>query len=78
MLYEVITHQGLREITPVHENSETGKNRKIAEEQAAFRPGSIQMGLFRDTEQVLSDSLKKLDISRMTPLDAINYLNEFV
>ena len=35
-----------------------------------------QLSLFTPVEDPLRLELKKLDISRMTPLDALNYLNE--
>ncbi|GBC60388.1 DNA mismatch repair protein MutS [Desulfonema ishimotonii] len=47
-----------------------------AEDDSIAEPQSVQMGLFCHPEAVLSDSLKKLDITRITPLEAINYLNE--
>ena len=36
----------------------------------------VQLDLFRRPERMLIDRLKKADISRMTPLEAINFLNE--
>lgn len=36
----------------------------------------VQLDLFGKAEHFLTEELQKLDISRMTPLDAMNYLNE--
>jgi len=38
--------------------------------------GYEQLNLFRKTDHLVIDKLKKLDISKMTPLDALNFLNE--
>lgn len=38
--------------------------------------GPVQLDLFRKTENKLIEQLTKTDISRMTPLEALNFLNE--
>jgi DNA mismatch repair ATPase MutS len=35
----------------------------------------VQLSLFRPPEEVIMEKLQKLDISSMTPLDALNYLH---
>ena len=40
--------------------------------------GHIQLELFRRPESVVAERLEKLDISSMTPLDALNCLNELI
>ena len=40
------------------------------------RKGHVQLNLFQDAGQVVIDRLKKVDISKMTPLEALNYLHE--
>jgi DNA mismatch repair protein MutS len=40
------------------------------------KPAPIQLGLFSDIENVIVDKLKKIEISTMTPLDALNCLSE--
>ncbi len=40
------------------------------------RQGAVQMDLFRNKAQFFVDKLSKLDIAKMTPLEALNYLNE--
>jgi len=40
------------------------------------RKGHVQLNLFQDAGQVVIDRLKRLDISKMTPIEALNYLNE--
>lgn len=39
-------------------------------------PEQMQLNLFRTPDQVVLDRLKQLDISSMTPLEALNMLNE--
>jgi len=41
----------------------------------ASAEGYVQLSLFRPPEQVILDKLRDVDISSMTPLDAINYLH---
>ena len=38
--------------------------------------GAVQMDLFRKPDNLLLDRLKKVDISKMTPLEALNFLND--
>jgi DNA mismatch repair protein MutS len=40
------------------------------------KPAPTQLGLFSDIENVIVDKLKKIEISTMTPLDALNCLSE--
>ena len=40
------------------------------------REGHVQLGLFRPMERKLLESIQMLDLSRMTPIDALNTLNE--
>lgn len=37
----------------------------------------VQMNLFRKPEQVLIEKLQQIDITQTTPVDALNFLNEF-
>jgi hypothetical protein len=36
----------------------------------------VQLGLFRKPENTIIDQLSRVDTTRMTPLDALNYLDE--
>ncbi|MBW2406530.1 MAG: hypothetical protein JRF17_04115, partial [Deltaproteobacteria bacterium] len=36
----------------------------------------VQLHLFSRSDHFIIEKLQKLDISKMTPLDALNYLNE--
>ncbi len=45
---------------------------------AAKPPGQLQLGLFRHREQEVLDALKGLDVTRMTPMDALNCLSGLV
>jgi DNA mismatch repair protein MutS len=47
----------------------------IREEKGVTR-GPVQLDLFRKPENPILDKLSKSDISRMTPLEALNFLNE--
>jgi hypothetical protein len=38
--------------------------------------GHVQLNLFQDGGQAVIDRLKQLDISTMTPVEALNHLNE--
>ena len=38
--------------------------------------GHEQLNLFRKPDRQVIDRLQKIDISKMTPLDALNFLNE--
>jgi DNA mismatch repair protein MutS len=40
------------------------------------RQGGVQMDLFHHKAHFFVDKLAKLDIAKMTPLEALNYLNE--
>jgi DNA mismatch repair protein MutS len=44
--------------------------------QGASEKRQEQLALFRKPDHRVIDKLKKLDISKMTPLDALNFLNE--
>jgi hypothetical protein len=47
----------------------------IREERNVAR-GPVQLDLFHKPENPVLDKLSKVDISRMTPLEALNFLNE--
>ncbi|MEJ2165956.1 MAG: DNA mismatch repair protein MutS [Desulfobacterales bacterium] len=51
-----------------------GGLRAVASEKT--RPGPVQLDLFRQPESRVVEKLNQADISRMTPLDALNFLNE--
>ncbi len=60
---------------------EAGMHPRAAEHKAAEtggkkRKGHVQLGLFSPMERKLLESLQMLDLSRMTPIDALNVLNE--
>ena len=40
------------------------------------RPGPVQLDLFHKPESRIVEKLNQVDISRMTPLDALNFINE--
>jgi DNA mismatch repair protein MutS len=51
-----------------------GAVRAITNEKT--RPGPVQLDLFHKPESRIVEKLNQADISRMTPLDALNFLNE--
>ena len=60
---------------------EAGMHPRAAEPKAAEtgekkEKGHVQLGLFSPMERKLLESLQMLDLSRMTPIDALNMLNE--
>jgi len=48
----------------------------VVSEEPEQGQGLIQLDLFRKPEQVVVEKLRKMNISTMTPLDAINCLSE--
>ncbi len=52
-----------------------GKASRDDADSPASGKGPVQLSLFRTPEQVILDKLREVDISSMTPLDAINYLH---
>ena len=60
------------------ENDEHGLRGTFAlsEDLNASEKKHVQLNLFSRTDHFIIEKLQKLDISKMTPLDALNYLNE--
>jgi DNA mismatch repair protein MutS len=48
----------------------------VTQEAEGVSRGPVQLDLFRKPENPVLDKLSKADISRMTPLEALNFLNE--
>jgi len=46
------------------------------DEKKATQKGPVQMDLFRKAENLVISKLNTVDISRMTPLEALNFLND--
>ncbi len=42
----------------------------------ALKKGQVQLNLFRGPESFVIEKLQKLDTLKMTPLEALNYLNK--
>ncbi|MCK4390331.1 MAG: DNA mismatch repair protein MutS [Desulfobacterales bacterium] len=63
-------------------NIENGELNSVGEPVLAHSKGSVdkdasvQLSLFKTSDDVVMTTLKKLDISNMTPLEALNQLNE--
>ncbi|MDD4091175.1 MAG: DNA mismatch repair protein MutS [Smithellaceae bacterium] len=49
---------------------------RIARGQNVRKPANPQLSLFAQSEDVVLEELRRLDVSSMTPLDALNKLNE--
>jgi DNA mismatch repair protein MutS len=47
-------------------------------DQVSAETGPVQMDLFSKKEHFFVDKLSKLDISKMTPIEALNFLNELL
>jgi len=52
-----------------------GKASPESEQAPDSGGGPVQLSLFRPPEQVILDKLRAIDVSSITPLDAINYLH---
>jgi DNA mismatch repair protein MutS len=48
----------------------------LSENTDALQEGQLQLNLFSKPDRFVIEKLQKLDISKMTPLDALNCLNE--
>jgi DNA mismatch repair protein MutS len=59
-----------------NDTSISDRSHVLADKEAIFKKGHQQLDLFRKPGHVLIDRLKKIDISKMTPLEALNYLNQ--
>jgi DNA mismatch repair protein MutS len=60
------------------ENGEFGSQEapRTAGGKKELESGSVQMNLFRKPDNLVLDRLKQVDISKMTPLEALNFLND--
>lgn len=60
------------------ENNDHGSKTSSAffREENNSKKGQVQLNLFSRTDHFIVEKLQKLNISQMTPLDALNYLNE--
>ena len=60
------------------ENDENGLRGSFAlsEDLNASGKKHVQLHLFSKPNHIIIEKLQRLDISKMTPLDALNYLNE--
>jgi DNA mismatch repair protein MutS len=70
--------QRAKKILYTIENDEHGLRRPafMAKEGDGITKGQVQMNLFSRPDQFVIEKLQQLDISKMTPLDALNCLNE--
>ncbi len=48
----------------------------LVREKKDIARGPVQLDLFRKPENPILDKLRKVDLSRMTPIEALNFLNE--
>ncbi len=60
------------------ENSEQGiaGSKVLAAGEGVAPEAQVQLNLFRRPEHLVIEKLQKLDISKMTPLEALNCLDE--
>jgi DNA mismatch repair protein MutS len=60
-------------LSRVEEGENNLRNLAVSEKK---QKGPVQMDLFRRPELEVTEKIQHLDISRMTPLDALNYLSK--
>ena len=59
-----------------NDKSILNKSDVVVDKEKTVNKGCQQLDLFRKPEHLLIDRLKKIDILKMTPIEALNYLNE--
>jgi DNA mismatch repair protein MutS len=64
-----------REVLAEHENAERSAVRHLARDETA-EPASVQLTIFTPLSQKIIDRLKQTDLDRLSPLEALNLLNE--
>jgi DNA mismatch repair protein MutS len=64
-----------REVLAQHERQEGQTHRKIATRDQQ-EPSSVQLAIFTPLSQQIVDRLKALDVNQLTPIEALNLLNE--
>ncbi len=52
------------------------ENGNLSIRKKSLKPTPVQRGLFSDNENFVVDKLKNIEINKMTPMDALNCLNE--
>ncbi len=52
-----------------------GESPEEVSDESTAGAGYVQLSLFRPPEQVILDKLREIDVSSITPIDAINYLH---
>jgi len=52
-----------------------GESPQATSDDPSAGAGYVQLSLFRPPEQVILDKLREIDVSSITPMDAINYLH---
>lgn len=58
-----------------HAGHVLGVKKGSSEEEKLSNSGQVQLSLFRAPKNVIMEKLRKVDISSMTPLEALNYLS---
>jgi DNA mismatch repair protein MutS len=72
---ETIIRQAKKVLSRVeHDNRNVSKPKKSIRANTEPSKGQIQLSLFQKPDEIIIQSLQKLNISTMTPIDAINYL----
>ena len=69
-----------KEILYQIENEDNGLNGIIVEEKGSVpkKKAHVQLPLFEKTEKIIMEMLRSADISKMTPMDAMNCLNDLI
>lgn len=72
---ETIIQQAKKILSRVeHDNRNIPRSKKSIRKNAEPSKRQVQLSLFQNPEEIIIQSLQKLNISTMTPIDAINYL----
>jgi len=72
---ETIIQQAKKVLSRVeHDNRNIPRSKKSIRKNTELSKRQVQLSLFQNPDEIIIQSLQKLNISTMTPIDAINYL----
>ncbi|MBT7087301.1 MAG: DNA mismatch repair protein MutS [Desulfobacterales bacterium] len=76
-LPETIIKRSKKVLSKIENGEQNIGNMSTGEtDKTSFKNGQEQLLLFRKPDEIIIDKLKKLDLTKMTPIDALNYLND--
>jgi DNA mismatch repair protein MutS len=72
---ETIIRQAKKVLTKIeNDDHNLSGPKKTVKKNAEQQKGQVQLSLFQQPDEIIIQNLQKLNISTMTPIDAINYL----